>query len=654
MGRGLVTLFISILAGGLAWAAAPAGGSPALAAPAAVDDVVRGVTLDPWGRVLDGVDVVLAPATEKSSLDEEDVSRVKSDGTGRFRFGDVTPGLYRLIAMKGGYTVLVAEIDTLVRSTVDLVLYPAGPKREAGKVPRDASWALRLPERDRLEERGGPSVADETAAPPPSEGSGHVFREPLYVSVGRAHADSDRGASAQGFDVHIEGALTDGALGRLDLDFAQHSVSARGARSEERQSLGLRWTAPALGSAAETGIDLNAQRARRERDPGGTETAGDALRFEMSHRVWDARGETTFVLEGAAHRARQRLGAGSTDRELGAERLHASVERRVVDGGRREVRTRVDAHGAWGVPLDAATIPMAPAALFDEDSLFALEHMRHPQVDAHVDARFLLSGNVALTTGGTVGRRFGDGRGWHGNARSAVRVSLDGSTALGAEAALVRWTGGETEAAWRMELERQGPSWSLLLARAREVGPAAHSWREAEAASAGPSWLVATERGGLVDLWTAEARWAGDSGWPDIALAGTRYEVLGTLVARLPGDAPITPLVTEGHAEGLRIDLEVASPEIGTFVALVWESLAGEDVETSPLSGAEGWTRRSINLRQRLGLGEGWASRCFLLLSVGDRRLEGPPLETDTARPDAARLALLEERRFSGGLAVAF
>jgi hypothetical protein len=84
----------------------------------------------------------------------------RSDGDGRFEVASLVPGRYRVAAVKQGYRTTVGQIDTLARDTIELVLRPA-VKLDVESLPRDASWALRLPRRGMLYETGtGPAPAE--------------------------------------------------------------------------------------------------------------------------------------------------------------------------------------------------------------------------------------------------------------------------------------------------------------------------------------------------------------------------------------------------------------------------------------------------------------------------------------------------------------
>lgn len=111
---------------------------------------VSGFARDPSGRPLAGVEVlVLGDARSGAAL-----LRGISDDQGRFVLGALEPGVYGVAAIKTGYLAALGRVNTLIRSSVDLVLRPVPKPGDPGaeKVVDDLSWALRVPPRSILRE----------------------------------------------------------------------------------------------------------------------------------------------------------------------------------------------------------------------------------------------------------------------------------------------------------------------------------------------------------------------------------------------------------------------------------------------------------------------------------------------------------------------
>jgi hypothetical protein len=105
---------------------------------------LSGTVRDNLGAALEGVEVlVLTPA---GSGDGASV-RAVSDAGGRFLVTALHPGVYRIAAIKSGYIAALGRVNTLLRSSVDLVLRPVPRDGQPGaeKVLDDLSWTLRVP-----------------------------------------------------------------------------------------------------------------------------------------------------------------------------------------------------------------------------------------------------------------------------------------------------------------------------------------------------------------------------------------------------------------------------------------------------------------------------------------------------------------------------
>ena len=149
-----------------------------------------GTVRDTLGRVLEDVEILFARIPSETF---RPTAVARTDPHGQFRLAGLAPGLYRVAALKRGYRTFVGQVDTLVRRPLELVLHPA-EELDAASLPRDASWALRLPRRGMLHETDARPV-DERAEMRPS--SAPSSRDELsleleqYFSVGAAAVESD-------------------------------------------------------------------------------------------------------------------------------------------------------------------------------------------------------------------------------------------------------------------------------------------------------------------------------------------------------------------------------------------------------------------------------------------------------------------------------
>jgi hypothetical protein len=116
-----------------------------------VGTTLSGVVRDDVGGVLEAVEVlILAPEGSGGGA----LLRAMSDASGRFVVGAIAPGVYRVAAIKSGYIAALGHVNTLLRSSVDLVLRPVPKDGQPGaaKVLDDLSWTLRVPPRSILRE----------------------------------------------------------------------------------------------------------------------------------------------------------------------------------------------------------------------------------------------------------------------------------------------------------------------------------------------------------------------------------------------------------------------------------------------------------------------------------------------------------------------
>jgi hypothetical protein len=98
------------------------------------------------------------------------------------------------------------------------------------------------------------------------------------------------------------------------------------------------------------------------------------------------------------------------------------------------------------------------------------------------------------------------------------------------------------------------------------------------------------------------------------------------------------------------IDLFLDSPRTGTSVGIGWSEVEDRGESRVLLSGSERWTWQQMKIRQRLGSDERNGARWQLVIGV-ERGRADDRAESGT---EGARVALLSQSRFSGGVALAF
>ncbi len=139
--------------------------APAAAEPVgpAVEQMIQGIARDALGNVLEGVEVLIL--SEISGLPP--LAAVHTGTDGRFHIAGLSPGVYRVAAIKQGYRTYLGRVNTLIGSSLELLLHTdLGPTSESGELilPADASWALRVPRRSILRDVGAAAASDELIA----------------------------------------------------------------------------------------------------------------------------------------------------------------------------------------------------------------------------------------------------------------------------------------------------------------------------------------------------------------------------------------------------------------------------------------------------------------------------------------------------------
>jgi len=187
---------------------------------------LSGQVRDTVGNLLGGVEILFVDPDRAS----RPVAVTRSGRDGRFALQDLLPGAYQVAAVKEGYLTFVGGVDTLVQTTLDLVLRPALAV-DADEIPRDASWALRLPRRSVLRE-----VAAEPVQAPrdlESEGLSARLAEPVRVQVDQMFSvgaeGSNNGTQSAGVDAgrtRMLLASSMGGRGRINFEGWRERVAA--------------------------------------------------------------------------------------------------------------------------------------------------------------------------------------------------------------------------------------------------------------------------------------------------------------------------------------------------------------------------------------------------------------------------------------------
>ncbi len=624
-------------------------GALALAAPVAglaaeTGRAFGGVTLDASGSALSGVEIRVLPLTRGAGA--LPVMRALSDAEGRFALGALAPGAYRLVAVKGGYAVLVGQIDTVVQKTVELVLRPAAGAAP-GANPADGSWTLRLPNRDVLEDAGfdaaranaldGPVLAPAISGP--------LGMQQLGLDLYGTRLDQDSGGGAFRATAGFES-----AFGRVRSALAYARDASDDGFLDANYGVQVRWVPESGDPARRLSVDVDVLRRGAESAP----FAGlPSEEFDLGATRW------------AIRDARESAG---WSREFRADVLLADVsdqgplEDASTEWGVARVAAGALVGRAWGeqhVWSAGAELGMTRGALRADEPGTAvllpveLGGMRDELSDALGDRVALFVGDLwqALPGLAVATRARGEwARGYDNGLRAVpsveARLTAGPGVVLTAEGGVV--LGGAHAGTPLGRFEVAGGRGPILLTASvdRSIGPA--SW-EADAAlpSADASSRLAFGPDAVVDrvALAFTLRPAGVAG--DLQLVAERIDIDGDLAPRLPHDIAIVPLALDARASTDRVTLAIGLHRIGSSLLVEWEQI--DQATGAPVlpGGAAGWDRRAVSVRQRVIAREGIAA--FVVVGLEETRLSTEP-STDVS----LRTSLLDRRRFSGGMSLTF
>ncbi len=626
--RVLPWIAAGIMAVSTAGAAAPATGAERL---------VAGVTRDARGRAVPGVEIRVAPVDRSGSVT---VLRTQSDATGHFAVASLAPGAYRVVAFKGGYAVVVAQINTIVQDTLEVVLHPAGAPAGPGTRPEDAGWTLRLPRRDVLEEREA-RVQDAQREPRADEVAPFFAVEALTTRV------SDDVTHGTGNIVALSGMMAAGSFGAVAGRFLHSDDGTAEALHDRTHALRLRWLPRSGDDDSHRTLSIDLVERTTEFDGGedlvdGPRLAvgGIALRAGRTHRS-DAGGTSDIGIElvGAGYDGDALDTLGPT--RFGVVRLAGEASYSRTVSGDHDLALLGSAAITRGA-LHDGTLAVLPAGT---DPGGSLAEAAADRVTGAFEDTWRVAPNLAL-----ISRAAGD---WTRFAEGRAR----GAATLGVRWDLTPYVQLLGEGGFALGGAARGQRLGALTVRA-QAGPVAFSAARRHdlagfGAHAGAA-VSGTLLGGpdaLQDIWSAAVTWRRLAG-TDVRLTAEWVTLDGSLAPRLPVDLGLVPLVTDGRASGRRWDLEVSLPATGTSFDLSLQDLADRSPGgASLLEGADHWDRRAVTVRQRLTARDRDGATCYLVLAAEANRLDPAPAQPER---DSLRLALLQRHRLSGGMALTF
>lgn len=637
--------------GWIRWAAATVlltAASPVFAS------TLSGVVKDDVGRLLDGVEVlVLAPEAPATGT----LLRAVSDASGRFVIGSIAPGVYRVAAIKPGYVAALGRVNTVLRSSVDLVLRPVPKEGEPGaeKVLDDLSWTLRIPPRGIFREtdpaeavpKGGSSGARAFASRVQESMSGQVDH---MVALG-SWRPSASGASSnvEGNETRMRLAGTLGERGAIELR------GRRGSLGSATESVSRGAQAVDVDVSYDTNPDENlAMRAFYSTgDLAVAETSGGAGTGERQwQRSWgyDAQwrkqvnASSRVALQVGFHDANLDAGhataigwepstGDTSNRAIGAE---GSYENAVAD--RHLLRV--------GVRAQRLTLSAPDVRVAGEPAQFALDGTAGWNLLVDSEDRWSLTGPLSMTYGLSVSEGF-DGAG-----ETTVSPRLGAAWAPGrleasGELSYVPTSiAGRSPYGYEAELKTRLAPALTLRGSASYVPSRASVWGDQDAVlmRATPYVADASASDRVVSL---DLEHVAPAATLSFGVARGRAE--GAIAPALD-DAPVL-LLADSALDYDVLRFGVKAPRAGSSVALLYRAIHEHAVDAS-VSEPEELRVVALEFSQDLVRFAGGRASCRLLLTA--RSALGPGTEaTGSGSADTRRL-IAEQKRVGAGVSLAF
>gem|GEM_PF-3962984 len=612
-------------------------------------DGLAGVTLDRAGRALADVTIRLVPIGPESA----EIIRTKSDKAGRFLIGGLGDGAYRVVASKGGYSVLIGKVDTLLQASLELILHPAGQASALGTRPLDAAWALRLPARDILEQSD--FEIDDRFVREPKQEKVRALPASFHFAATQTGADGGGPESSFGVDTAISGGVSIGRFGRFEAAF-RHAGGTNDAPgwSEAADALDLAWSPERKNEQGELRVEVRGRRSDRGRHaageaPGSVRSRAAAAEMNVAYRRvqgeswWSARASLASLDAGQESTFGPYAG-----QDLSAGRANLEFEGSRPWGTDKHVSVRASVYGARGARM--AGVGQGVLAASAREGLADLGTVDGSGFDLEVANAWAPSDGTGVRAALRLGRRGAFDRQVRSAAMLEAVQKLDDALSVHASFGLIG--GGESSGrlAWATAIRRAGARLDWSIAHSSESGLA--NWDDGGDLLAPLSRHLLTDLEGRIGRWIAGVTYRPGDRLPVLKLSLERIDIDGRLVLRLPRDLPIVAVDSGGRGVGQTVECSLHSPRTGTTLGYRWTRVLDVGAGGILLGGAGGWVRQGIDLRQSLGRPPLGATAWQIVLGYEENQTTD--VAESSAPAEVGRIVMLEQRRISGGLAVAF
>ncbi|HZN54193.1 MAG TPA: carboxypeptidase regulatory-like domain-containing protein [Candidatus Polarisedimenticolaceae bacterium] len=634
--------------------------SDSLRAAPTVPTVLSGYVQDDGGRALEGAEVLVLAAESGAGAP---VVRAVSDGLGRFVCGTLTPGVYRVAAIKSGYVAAFSRVNTHLRASVNLVLHPVPGQGDprAEKVLDDLSWTLRVPPRSILRELEGVELLASTSQPASIRSMAATLQDSLggqvehMVALGSWRPESTGPSSSlEGNETRMRLAGTLGERGSIRVQGRRGSLDS-GSRPAAK---------PAISRAA-SDLDLDLTY-----DTGDDEILGMRAFYSSGNlEVADALGTGTGTREGQrswGYDARWRKQVDPSSRvavQVGFhdasldwdDRIDASWDPALRDASNRSIGAEgsyesfaADAHLLRvGVRAQRLTLSAPSARLGRPGGAFALDGAAGWSLLMDSQDRWSISGPVALEYGLAV--RYGSdgattttltprvGGSWSTD-RMTARAELSYAAASDAVPGALGYD---------VQLEAPIVAGLSIHGSAGFIPSDAGVWRDSALAGYPASLYVsdglASDRFVAMALEHVSAPAA-------VSLSVARGQASGLLAPALGDDVPVV-MLAEQVLDYDAVRLSVRAPRAGSSVSIEYRSLRERPPAPAMLS-VEALRTAELEFAQDLVRLAGGRASCRLLLNArGAMSGDAAGLGEDSA--DTRRFSAMH-KRISAGVSLAF
>ncbi len=601
-----------------------------------------GTVRDSLGRAIEDAEVWFLKSPTTPPL-----AQLTSDHEGRFRLSGLGAGRYRIGAAKVGYRLFIADIDTLIQKTVDVVLHPASEiDVAAAGIPADPAWVLRAPRRSMWRETDAGWTEDDERLS--AIESFEVRIDQSFSADPGGHLSStlsEAGLRATETRAFLTAPITDeGAIQARVERFAQRAADAAGERFEtERVSLDfaahhspsamdrLEWTA------------LHSDRRSVVVEPQSSFAADDRERTLALGAHWDRALDAETAIQVDLDWTRAEVGSkqsrtdspGEAGQKVLNDRWRARGTYAVAAPDRHRPSLSVGLAGEARSTADIGVDPGASPVRLELEAGDRVSTVRG--LDVEFGARWVAgAGDRQIVEPGL-------GAGWSAGAvRVHARLSYvhdlasgaqpddDASGRVGYEASIVLPLGQD----WKLSAETRLDPLAFDLDQGGRLDPS----------SLHPLYVV---RGGTHERESL-ASLSGDLGWGRVWIEGRARRVQGSVIPLLPFAGSVTGASGEMRVATGRAGLSVATS--GTGVELAWVRS-----ESESSGGSDGAAHSTIDVRLTQALGGGRQARSDwrLLLAYQNANSRSDLLDSWTVAGGAVTRDALEHR-LSAGVSVVY